>query len=194
MDRTAPKMIYPPKTKSARGFTLLEIVIVLMVFALILGGAITTVVLSSSERALRNCSSDIELLAKKARTAAILHQTPYAIEFLEGSLRVRPFAETTEKNQLTALGHEIGGTEASEETKPSLREEVAIDSDITLSMRRWNSDTFLSPSKELTPIWRFDPDGLTEPVTVRMSIDESYAQDSYHPLTATIIDSELEAK
>ncbi len=176
------------------GFTLLEIVIVLMVFALILGGAITTVVLSSSERTLTNASSEIELLAKKARTASILHQKPYAIEFHENSLRLLPFVEASENERTTALGNEIGGTAVESKSGPTLREEISIDPDITLGVRRWNTSNFLAPSKNLVPVWRFDPNGLSEPITVRMTIGESYAQDTYHPLTAAIADSELEAK
>jgi prepilin-type N-terminal cleavage/methylation domain-containing protein len=176
------------------GFTLLEIVIVLMVFALILGGAITTMVLSSSERTLRNASGEIELLAKKARTAAILHQKPYAIEFHENSLRLLPFAEASDTDRTTALGNEIGGTDVGNEVSPALREEIPIDPDITLNLRRWNSSDFTAPSQNAIPIWRFDPNGLSEPITVRLSIGDSYAQDTYHPLTASIADSELDAK
>lgn len=176
------------------GFTLLEIVIVLMVFALLLGGAITAVVLSSSERALTNASGEIELLAKKARTASILHQKPYAIEFHENFLRLLPFVEASESERTTALGNEIGGTAVGGDSGPTLREEISVDPDIILSLRRWNTTDFVAPSKNSVPIWRFDPNGLSEPVTVRMTIGESYAQDTYHPLTATIADSELEAK
>lgn len=189
-------MTFPHKTRYTRaGFTLLEIVIVLMVFALLVGGAVTTVVLSSSERALTNASSEIELLAKKARTTAILHQKPYAIEFRENSLRLLPFAEASDETErTTALGNEIGGSEVKSETGATPREDVAIDSDISLSVRRWNTEDFITPKKNLTPVWRFDPNGLSEPITVRMTISDSYAQDTYHPLTATIADSELEAK
>jgi prepilin-type N-terminal cleavage/methylation domain-containing protein len=182
------------ETFSPAGFTLLEIVIVLMVFALILGGAITTIVLSSSERALRNASGEIELLAKKARTAAILHQKPYAIEFHENSMRLLPFAEASDTERTTALGNDIGGTAPDGESGTTLREDITIDPDITLTLRRWNTSDFLAPSKNSVPIWRFDPNGLSEPVTVRLTIGESYAQDTYHPLTATIADSELDAK
>lgn len=177
-----------------RAFTLLEIVIVLAITATIIGGAITTVVLSSSERVLRNASGEIELLAKKARTASILHQTPYAIEFHPGSVRLLPFAEASDIERTTALGNSIGGEAVNTSSRPSIHDEIELDPDISLTIRHWNSDTFSKPTETLIPVWRFDPDGLSEPLTVRITIGESYAQDSYHPLTATIADSELEAK
>jgi prepilin-type N-terminal cleavage/methylation domain-containing protein len=188
-------MNFPHRTKRGTGgFTLLEIVIVLMVFALILGGAITTVVLSSSERALRDASGEIELLAKKARTASILHQKPYAIEFHENSLRLLPFVEASRIERKTALGKKIGGKAVNHDTDSTYRENISIDPDISLSLRHWNTADFVAPSKNFVPVWRFDPNGLSEPITVRMTMGESYAQDTYHPLSATIIESELEAK
>jgi len=133
----------------------------------------------------------VELLAKKARTASILHQTPYAIEFHPSFVRLLPFSEASEIERTTALGNSIGG-EA--EAGNALRAEVSIDPDIVLSVRRWNTEGFIAPSDNNIPIWRFDPDGLSEPLTVRFTLDESYAQDTYHPLNATVADSEMEAK
>jgi prepilin-type N-terminal cleavage/methylation domain-containing protein len=177
-----------------KGFTLLEIVIVLAISGLIIGGAIATVVLASSQRKLTVASGDIELLAKRARTAAILHQTPYAIEFHQGFIQLLPLSEASEFERTTALGNEIGGTISdSENAKPQLRDKVEIDPDLTLTIRRWNTEDFVTPSDNLIPIWRFDPEGLSEPLTVRLTVGDSYAQDTYHPLTAAIADSELEA-
>jgi prepilin-type N-terminal cleavage/methylation domain-containing protein len=193
-------MTCPPRTKCtwwgnspARGFTLLEIVIVLAIAGVIIGGSIAAVVLSSSERVLRNASSEIELLAKKARTAAILHQTPYAIQFHPGSVSLLPLAETMELNRLTALGNEIGGVESNKDLPPTLHQDISIDPDIQLTIRHWNSANFITPTENLIPTWRFDPQGLSEPLTIRLTKGNSYAQDTYHPLTATISDSELEA-
>jgi len=199
MARKAPKMTFPRKIDTRtpsgflKGFTLLEIVIVLAISALIIGGAITTVILSSSERILRNTSGEIELLAKKARTASILRQTPYAIEFRPGSVRLLPLAESGNIDRTTALGNAIGGTESDKQSRPALHEQITIDPDITLTIRHWNTENYLTPSETFTPVWRFDPDGLSEPLTVRLTLGDSYAQDTYHPLTATIADSELEA-
>ncbi len=183
-----------PTPAFAGAFTLLEIVIVLAVSGLIIGGAITTVILSSDERALRNASGEIELLAKKARTASILHQTPYAIEFHPDFIRILPFAEATAQERTTALGRSIGGEKVSVSSRPVLREKLDLDPEILLSIRHWNTSGFITPTEMRVPVWRFDPDGLSEPLTVRLTIDNSYAQDTYHPLTASISDSELEAR
>ena len=70
---------------------------------------------------------------------------------------------------------------------------IKINPDIQLTVRHWNTGAFLTPAEKTIPVWRFDPDGLCEPITVRLVMEKSYAQDTYHPLTATIADSELEA-
>ena len=72
-------MISAAKTTNkaaAPGFTLFEIVIVLLVIALIGGGAIGMMVLSRDERVLSEASGDVALLAKRARTLAALQQRP----------------------------------------------------------------------------------------------------------------------
>lgn len=176
-----------------KGFTLIEIVIVLLVIGVITAGVIATIAINDSERALTTQSSEIELLAKKARTVAILHQKPYAIEFHPSSLKLVPFTQSGNNERTTAQGNEIGGTSSESSQRASVQETIGIDSDIQLTIRHWNTTAFLTPDDKNVPVWRFDPDGLCEPITVRLVMENSYAQDTYHPLTATIADSELEA-
>ncbi|MFK7851342.1 MAG: Tfp pilus assembly protein FimT/FimU [Akkermansiaceae bacterium] len=188
-------MTSPPKTSRSTyrsvppAFTLLEIIVVLAIAGLIVGGSITVLLLTSSERILRKTSTEIELLAKKARSASILRQRPYVIEFHPGSVKLMPLSDTGFYSEPIEFEPD-GGAEKSYQP---LREEIPINPKIVLSMRPWNTENFIIPTETLTPVWRFDPDGLSEPITVRLNIGNSYAQDTYHPLTATITDSELEA-
>lgn len=179
---------------SRKGFTLIEIVIVLLIIALVIGGSIAALAFNDSQRILTNQSGEIEMLAKKARTAAILHQTPYVIEFHPNSIKLLPLSQASELERTTALGNEIGGRSSDQEARPRINETIKIDPDITLTIRHWNTEKFITPTESMIPVWRFDPDGLSEPITVRLNLgDNSYAQDTYHPLTAAIADSELEA-
>ncbi|MEO5713868.1 MAG: prepilin-type N-terminal cleavage/methylation domain-containing protein [Luteolibacter sp.] len=171
----------------SRGFTLLEIVIVLAIAAMVMGGAAGFMVYSSDERALRDVSGQIELLAKRARTTSILQQTPYALEFRPGIVRMLPLAEAGEIDK--KYGKKQNLTASVDEDR-----QVNIRDEMSLSIRRWNSDKWLSVGKNSIHIWRFDPDGLCEPVSLRLSLDKSWMEDSYHPLTATIRDTQLEAR
>ena len=137
-------------------------------------------------------------MAKRARTAAILQQTPYALEFRADGVRLMPLAETGELDRKTGLGNEIGGREVAEEGEEEksepIREELIYPDDMAVSVRRWNTVAWIPMTRDALQIWRFDPDGLCEPVSVRYTIDKGWAEDTYHPLTASIRDSQLEAR
>jgi prepilin-type N-terminal cleavage/methylation domain-containing protein len=190
----------PPMTSAVRttererppGFTLLEIVIVLAIAAVVMGGAVGLMVYSSDERVLRNASGEIELLAKRARTTAILLQTPYALEFREGIVKLMPLAEAGRDEKFTVGGRKIGGEEVREDDAE--RWEYVLEGGMRVFMRRWNSEEFLSTRKNTVHVWRFDPNGLCEPVSIKLELDDSWIEDSYHPLTATIRESFLEAR
>lgn len=173
-------------TKPRRGFTLIEIVMVLAIAAIVMGGAVGLMVSSSDERVLRNLSGEIELLAKRARTIAILNQTPYALEFREGVVRLLPLAQA-------AMDLKKGELEMETVSSDSSRQ-VNLENGVEISIRRWNSDQWFSTAKKSVHVWRFDPDGLCEPITIRITLDKSWSEDTYHPLTATISDSQLEAR
>jgi prepilin-type N-terminal cleavage/methylation domain-containing protein len=178
--------------RPAAGFTLLEIVIVLVIASVVMGGAVGLMVYSSDERALRNASGEIELLAKRARTTAILLQTPYALEFREGVVRLMPLAEAGQIERRTASGRRVGGEDVP--TGRAERWEYPLEPGIEVFVRRWNSSEWLAARKDAIHVWRFDPTGLCEPISVRLTLEESWSEDTYHPLTATIQESLLEAR
>ena len=174
-----------------RGFTLIEIIMVLAIAALVIGGAMGLMVYSSDERNLRKTSGKIEYMAKQARTMSILHQTPYALEFSEKGIQLMPLAQTGMggKGAVSSRKQEpIPDPAASSEDR-----HTDITNGMTLSMRRWNSSEWLTTSKN-AQCWRFDPDGICEPISIRLSLGNSWAEDTYHPLTATIRDSQLEVR
>ena len=178
--------------KPPRGFTLIEIVMVLAIAAIVMAGAVSLMIFSSDERALRNASGEIELMAKRARTIAILHQTPYALEFREGVVRLLPLAQagiTDEKKSRLR-------SEPAAETRPTTDEsrQLNLEGGMGILIRHWNSEQWLPTVKKAVHVWRFDPDGLCEPLSLRLTLGKSWAEDSYHPLTATIRESQLEAK
>jgi prepilin-type N-terminal cleavage/methylation domain-containing protein len=182
-------MISAAKTTESRaGFTLIEIVMVLAIAAIVMGCAVGLMIFSSDERTLRNTSGEVELMAKRARTIAILHQTPYSLEFSEGKVRLLPLAQAGQDfaNRRT-LGRDR--PEATPEDR-----QIQLHGGMKLFVRRWNSDKWLPTDKKAFQVWRFDPDGLSEPVSVRLTLGESWSEDVYHPLSASIRESHLEAR
>lgn len=180
-----PKMTSAAKNKRPRGFSLLEIVIVLAIIAVILGSALGLMVFSSDERVLRNTSGEIELLAKRARTIAILHQTPYALEFREGIVRLLPLAQAGLDDK--QISRHRGGEANPETSNTAENRQLALDDGVELFIRRWNSDQWYDTRKQAVHVWRFDPDGLCEQITVRLTLGHSSSEDTFHPLTANSI-------
>ncbi len=178
--------------KRRQGFSLLEIVMVLALAAIIMGGALGMMTYASDEHALRNTSGAIELLAKRARTTAILKQTPYALEFRQGSVRMLPLAEAGRDEQTTAGGHHIGGERVKRAGEQNAQ--VGLAAGMEVLIRRWNSSEWLATERRTIHIWRFDPTGLSEPITVRLVLKTSWQEDTYHPLTATISESQAESR
>lgn len=175
--------------KPQRGFTLIEIVMVLAISAIVMGGAIGLMIFSSDERVLRNASGEVELLAKRARTIAILNQTPYALEFREGIVRLLPLAQAGMDLKKSSKQREEPEASAADESR-----QINLEGGLEISIRRWNSEEWLTTLKKTVHVWRFDPDGLCEPISIRYSLGKSWAEDSFHPLTATISESSLEAR
>ncbi len=178
--------------KSSQGFTLIEIVMVMAIAAVVMAGAISLIVFSSDERGLRNASGEIELLAKRARTIAILHQIPYALEFREGVVRLLPFAQAgiVDKKSIGKKQHAPEPVA----NDPGENRQYNLASGVTLTIRHWNSDKWLGTAKDNVQVWRFDPDGLCEPISVHLALGRSWAEDTFHPLTATISDSQIELR
>lgn len=178
--------------RGPRGFTLIEIVMVLAIAAIVMGGAVGMMIYSSDERALRNASGEIELLAKRARTTAILQQTPYALEFRQGIVRLMPLALAGRIERRTTGGHRVGGEPETENIGEQWK--YVLDGGMNVFVRRWNSNEWLPTGKNSIHVWRFDPNGLCEPLSVRLTLDKSWCEDTYHPLTGSIRDSQLEAR
>jgi hypothetical protein len=166
---------------------------VLVIASIVMGGAVGLMVFSSDERVLRNASGEVELLAKRARTTAILLQTPYALEFREGIVKLMPLAEAGRVEKRTVGGHRIGGEKVEEEGGGE-RWEYQLEDGMEVFVRRWNSSEWLPTRKDAVHVWRFDPTGLCEPISVRLALEKSWAEDTYHPLTATVRENLLEIR
>jgi type II secretory pathway pseudopilin PulG len=187
------------------GFTLLEIIVVLSLTMLVIGGAIGMMYLNRDEAVLNDSVQEIEVLAKRARTIATLQQRPYALEFTADGVRLMPFAEAT----MEAADREMmieGQTYAQEATfeegemappvQSSVRDSWTQDETepMTILLRRWGSSDWIELKQRDRQVWRFDPNGISEPVGIRLEMPNgNWISAFFHPLTAaaTEIESEI---
>ena len=181
------KRTFDPKP----GLTLLEIVIVLVIGTLMIGGVAGIMAFSSDEYALKKASREVESLAKRARTTAVLKQSPYALEFTPGMVRLMPLAE--------ALGgdeNEIEHLEDGEEKPDSgaVRWELSLDNGMQSQIRRWDTENWVEIQNEERQIWRFDPDGLCEPIALELWLEGGRVYMEFNPLTAAISDTNYQSQ
>ena len=189
-------------TRSPAGFTLLEIVVVLVLVAIVIGGAFGLMIASNDERALNRDSAEIEVLAKRARAISSLQQRPYALEFYEQTVTLMPLAEAlldprdredaqASQEARLAEAENAGAAPAASGFAP-IHASWTVDEDIRMSIRRWASDAWLPVDSKNRQVWRFDPDGFCEPIGVRMEYGRSWVENEFHPLTGGIRDSAKE--
>lgn len=179
--------------KSPRGFSLLEIVIVLTLGALLVGGALGYLIFSSSERRLKYAGGEIETLAKKARTVSMLQQTSYALVMDGEGVKMMPLAESMQEAQ-GRIGPKSDKNIVAENLRftPVHAEWYPEEGD-RLFVKRWATDAWLPADARSRHVWRFDPDGLCEPLSIRLEIGDSYIEKEFNPLTAAVRYTTLEA-
>ena len=185
--------------RHAGGFTLLEMVIVLLVIALLGGSAIGLMLISDDERALNRASVEVEVLAKRARTVAALQQRPYALEFTNNRVSLMPLAEASlepgdrEKALLAQAEQAEANPDLVVKGFAPVHAGWELDPDMRIFVRRWATEEWIPVSGELREVWRFDPEGFCEPVGVRIERGKSWKESEFHPLTGGIRDSSMEA-
>ena len=180
-----------------QGFTLIEIVLVLALIALMIGGALGYMVISDDERVLSRSSVEVEVLAKRARALAALQQRPYALEFYEQTVSLMPLAEamidSRDRENALARQEEM----AAESAAPAsgftpVRASWTVDENVRMFVRRWASDTWLPVDIKSRHVWRFVPVGFCEPIGVWFQAEKSWLEAEFNPLTGGIRDQSQE--
>lgn len=177
--------------RSSQGFTLIEIVLVLVLIALMIGGALGYMVVSDDERVLRRSSVEVEVLAKRARALAALQQRPYALEFHEQTVTLMPLAEAMldPRDREHAIKRQemmIAEGAAPAPAFNPVHANWTMDEDVRMFVRRWASDVWLPVDTKNRHVWRFEPEGFCEPIGVRFTMEKSWLEAEFHPLTAGI--------
>lgn len=180
-----------------RGFTLLELVIVLVLIGLAMGGGMKLFLDNASERKLRSISGDIELLAKRARAVAMVQQTPYAITFTPQSASLGPWVEVglsqAERQSKQFREAESVASGMLESRFLPVRDSLSF-GEMQLSIRRWGVLNWLPMERQEPIVWRFDPKGMCEPMGVKLEYSDGWIELEFHPLTAGIRERMMEAR
>jgi prepilin-type N-terminal cleavage/methylation domain-containing protein len=158
----------PPKS-AARGFTLLEMCIVLFIIALLASAAMPALSSAFNERALRNDSQAFSVMVKTAMIRSSEEQRPYVISLEGKNLLMEPApaaiaedsAAPTDETQTQTLGNALKFPDATKKNA-------------------WNSLRAVT--------WTFEPNGLCPLARVRFERGASHIELGFNALTGDVED------
>jgi len=158
-------MMPRPWSRSARrrvrGYTLLEIAMVVAIIVLIIGAAVPLTSGFTREQQLRDVVRDLLIYAKTARSEAMTTGRPAEVVFAKEGFALRRAGE--------------------EEPSESRR----LPRGMRYVIKPFGADKAVRPDGQR---WIFQPTGLCEPVTVRIEDDEAWMEVTFDALTAGLAD------
>lgn len=164
--------------KGLTAFTIMEMVVVMGVLTMIMSGTLVYFMGSDSEKAFRETADDIESLAREAQTRAIMTHNTYKIAFMG--------------NRVGLFDHTQSTRDAQDFTQNTPKKEVKLTHDqMKYSIQRWGQTNWVIPTDSRPVVWVFSPEGFVEPISINFKIKDSYLQQVYHPLSASVIDEEM---
>lgn len=179
-----------------RGFTVLEMVLVLALFILVVGGGVAALYFNRDEARLNDAVGEIEVLAKRARTLATLQQRPYALEFTRDGVAMMPYGEAMldpGDREMLIAEENFAIEDGVEVVNPGKRAGWGLEEDMMMLVRRWSTGQWEEMKRSNRHVWRFDPQGICEPFGVRIELENgSWVAVLFHPLTAGITEIESE--
>jgi type II secretion system protein H len=142
-----------------RGYTLIEIALVLAIMVMVVGAAIPFSSGFMREQRLRDVIRELLILATTARTEAMTTGRATGVVFgKSGFGLLRPGAEEPSDNCLVPRG-------------------------MSYLIRPFGSEKSAKPDGQT---WIFQPSGLCEPITFRLEEGDAWIEVAFDPLTASI--------
>jgi len=154
--------------KTRLGFTLLEMMIVIVTIATVIGGSIYLVSVDPSDR-IQTFPNEIEQLAKTSLSKAKLDKRTQYILISPSHLWL-----STDPQQL--------------KPEPETSHQIALPPESSIGYKRPDDSSWqwIKNTRDNTS-WTFSVAGLCEEFSIIIQINDSSAEVTFHPLTAVII-------
>ncbi len=156
--------IDPIQSSLRRGFTLLEIIIVVGLMTMMISVAAFTMSAFDDEGSVRQPGNELIRLAKQAVNAAAVNGRGYWIRFDEAGFVF-----------LSDEGNET--------------DRVTLSDDIQVEVLRWGGRDWEDAEGQS---WLFGAQGICEPIRVRLTGTDSKLELAFNPLTGTPSDEQME--
>ena len=182
-----------PSGECHRGFSLLELIVVMAITSIVFGAAAFMISIPNIEKDIREAHSGIENLALRARAMSQSYQQPFVIELSEGEARLMPMARP--EDDLVPEPLEQVGERSALRSLDIMSWPVVykIDPKYRMAVRRWNSNDFQIVSDNVVETWIHQPNSPSEPLAIELVSDagDAYLSREFHPLTAKATDFEM---
>lgn len=152
-----------------QGFTLLELCVVMMVMALMMGLAVYSFRGLDGESAIRYPASELESMAKEAVRRASLYETPQVIVF--------------EKTGFLMQYRQEADANSNADQSAKWQRRVTVPSEMKILIRRWGTKKWIPATGER---WVISAGGFCEPLEVRLELGESFIQMEFDPLSGGV--------
>lgn len=170
--------------RSSGGFTLLELCIVLILIAILVGSFVPSIVTALTEQAIRNDSHQLAIMVKTGMIQSAEQNRAYALDFTTSSIKLHP-ADNPEDSQKTIF--------------PSLMDKPDAESPapvaVEMSCELTNPTKMVVPDPQKKNGWKpipktmtvlFRPGELCPLQTVRFTRGEAYIEQSFNGLTGNV--------
>lgn len=171
-------------TKHAQGFTLIEIIVSIFIVALILGVATLSFRSMEDEGKLKTEAVALKLAARKLMREAVEKNRSYAMTLAPSFFAVGPTYGDA------MMEGAYAGTDPEEAMRQIRGKRHQLDNGIQLWVRRWNERDFRPPQVPFER-WVFEPGGICEPLSLRLTYGDSTMSMTFNPLTAHADDESL---
>jgi len=151
-----------------RGFTLLEMTMVMFIMAIFISVATFSFQGVTDEQILRTPAAELQRMAREAVSRAGIYEQPETIVFEKTGFGIRYRGE--------ASATESGNTQY------WLRR-VQTPPDMRLLMKRWGESKWQPAAGQR---WMMLPSGLCEPLSIRLEWGRSFTEMQFHPLTGGV--------
>jgi prepilin-type N-terminal cleavage/methylation domain-containing protein len=151
------------KPMYARGFTILEVCVVLFIVAVLFVVAVPPAAHLLDEEQLRKPIRELQTFARRARRNAMLEDRAYVVLLLNDAYVLRPVSE---------VAGETGD-----------RMDYRLPQGITFAIKRVSDRDF---ARNTDARWIFSPNGLCEPLTFLFRREADWIRFRVDPLTATL--------
>lgn len=154
-------------TGEPRGFSLLEILIVVSVIVLFSGLFALRFDDSQSEELLTRATVDLKATALKAKRRSYAFRRDHYVVFSSRAFRLSEVASA-----------EAGGSDGGDESGDF--ERMALPPGVLMELRPGGTGKWIRPDRF---VWMFRDSGMSDPLAVRFSVEDSYSALTFNVLT-----------